>query len=699
MATIRNFNELNDIEGLQFIPISTTKIPKVKNWQHSLEKHDLNIGQGVGVVCGASSNGLQVIDIDAKYDLTGVLFEQYKRLINEVNPDLLKKLVVQKTKNGGYHFIFRCSEISGNQKLANRPTTEEEKRKAYDDVYKDELKKGADDAKARKEADKAYKNDKVRVLLETREEGGYIACYPTEGYEMIYGDFFSISELTPEERETLHSIARQFNQTLPEEPSIKKTVPKAAQEGLSTFEDYNQRGDVVALLQEHGWKIVGQKGQKTIFLRPGQTTSQSSGNFDHEKNWFSVFTTSSEFEPETAYLPYAVYAYLECNKDFQLASKKLFELGYGEKLKSKDKEKTSSTRVIQSRINPDDGDYSFLAAADDYDGYLGQVIDGTLPMGLTTGSPELDANFLFKEGNMVSINGIDNTGKTSFILWLELLAALYHNWKGILFVSENSLGGVMRKLIQFYWGKQLHGNFAMSKEEYHVAKQFIEKHFFLIKAQEDLFNYKDILNMVRKARQKTPELKYCMIDPYNSLKVDLSGFSKLSTHEYHYEALSELKAYGQQTRFGWFVNHHAYSAAARLKDGEKKYPVAPKKEDTEGGVKVANKTDDFLTIHRLTQHPSDWMITEVHVRKIKDTETGGRPTPLEMPIRFEMYKGGTAFREKTEMGYGIDPIEEWHYKNGTKIDHRKENGAFNFDNLKMPYKDGNDDPLPTDIKF
>jgi len=73
------------------------------------------------------------------------------------------------------------------------------------------------------------------------------------------------------------------------------------------------------------------------------------------------------------------------------------------------------------------------------------------------------------------------------------------------------------------------------------------------------------------------------------------------------------------------------------------------------------------------------MITEVHVRKIKDTETGGMPTPLESPVRFEMYKGGTAFKERPyEGGDAIDPIEEWHYKNGTKIDHRKTNSSFNF---------------------
>ena len=170
--------------------------------------------------------------------------------------------------------------------------------------------------------------------------------------------------------------------------------------------------------------------------------------------------------------------------------------------------------------------------------------------------------------------------------------------------------------------------------------------------------------------KKTLKLKkyhYGMIDPYNSLKIDLSGFSKLSTHEYHYEALSEIKSFGQQNNFGWFVNHHAVTAAARTKDGEKKYQAAPNKADTEGGQKVANKTDDFLTIHRVTQHPTDWMVTEVHVRKIKDTETGGRPTPLDMPVKFEMYKSGCGFIERLEEGgTPIDPINSWHLMNEFK---------------------------------
>jgi hypothetical protein len=685
---VMNFEDLHEIEGLQFIPVNAQKQPIVKDWQNSVKKYDLSNCVAVGLVCGKPSGNVEVIDIDQKYSLDGKLFENYKRLIHELDDSLLQKLVVQKTKNGGYHFIYRCSAIGGNTKLANRSTIDAEKDETYQKTYESEVSKGKDDSEARRVAEKSKINDKIRVLIETRGIGGQIVCNPSVGYEMIYGDLYGINDITPDERDILFGIARQFNEVMEEYALPAKSSAIKKTKGLSAFDDYNKRGDVIGLLQNHGWKVVKRQGPKTIFLRPGQTSSVSSGNFDENRNWFTVFTTSSEFEPEKAYLPYAVFAILECNKDFVEASRKLYDMGYGDK--DEPKKETTSTRVITSRVDVNDNDFSFLAKPQDYDDYLQSVRDGTLKMGLTTGSPSLDKHFLFKEGNLVMTNGIDNTGKSVFTWYLCLLAAMYHGWNGIIFSSENTLGAFMRKMIQFYWGKPLVGPNAMNETEYNIAKAFVEKHFSMIKAQEDLFNYKDIINMVKKA-SKVKKYHYGMIDPYNSLKIDLSGFSKLNTHEYHYEALSEIKAFGQQNNFGWFVNHHAVTAAARTKDGEKKYQTAPNKADTEGGQKVANKADDFLTIHRITQHPTDWMVTELHVRKIKDTETGGRPTSLDFPVKFEMYRGGCAFIERLEEGgQPIDPVHSWHIKRESvqsKIiieDKPKESST-----VWKPYKDNN----------
>ena len=111
---------------LKLIPINEKKVPLVKDWQSSSEEFELN-GYGVGLVCGKLSDNIEAIDIDLKYDLTGTLLQRYSDEIKNISPELLSKLVVQKTVSGGYHFIYRCNTIEGNKKLAQREATEQEK--------------------------------------------------------------------------------------------------------------------------------------------------------------------------------------------------------------------------------------------------------------------------------------------------------------------------------------------------------------------------------------------------------------------------------------------------------------------------------------------------------------------------------------------------------------------------------------------
>jgi len=638
-----NFSDLQQIPDLQFMPVTSKKLPIVKGWQTLFKKHNLSDSEGVGLVCGKLSGNLEVVDIDTKYDITGKLFEKYKAAIHNVDETLLEKLVVQQTQSGGYHFIYRCEKIEGNLKLASRYTTDGEKKFTYDL----EIQKGVTEEQAQKRA----KNDKVRVLLETRGEGGYIMCAPSNGYKLIHRDYYGIEDITIEQREILHNIARQFNE-VSVEARPERFENRQRIKGLSVFDDYNSRADIVSLLEQYGWKIVGNKGQKTVFLRPGQTTSQSSGNYDHSKKWFSVFTTSTEFEPQHAYLPYAVYAVLECNNDFSEASRKLYELGYGER-KEVEREINYKTPSVVTLV---DDDYSFLAKPEDYSQYLKQAREGNLPMGLSTGMPTVDKHFLFKHGNMVMVNGIDNVGKTKFILFLAFMSALLHNWNWIIYASENSLGTIMRTLIEFYFGKRLQ---KLNDIEYKVALDFSEKHFDLIKSDEDLYNYKDIINMAKKL-SKRKKYDSIMIDPYNSLKIDIQNSNKLNTHEYHYEAISEMKLFGKKNDIGIWVNNHAVTSALRNRDADG-FSKPPGKEDTEGGGKFSNKADEFLTIHRHTQHPQQWMITELHVSKVKETETGGCVTPKQQPIRLRMNISGCGFSEVDEgNNVTFDPIRSWH---------------------------------------
>jgi len=251
--------------------------------------------KGIAVICGAVSGNLEVIDIDLKNDVTGTL---YQNLVNDIG-SLIDKLYIVKTKSGGYHLYYRCEVIEGNIKLASRPATESE---AKDNPHVKQV-----------------------VLVETRGEGGYVIAPPTDGYERQSD--FNIPVISIDERDHILSVCRSFNE-------IIETVQTAReyQSGYSKtpWQDYNERGDIVTILTNHGWQIVNETSERVVFKRPGQTESKSSGDYHKDLKLFKVFTTSSQFEPGKGYNHYAVYAMLEHNNDFSKAAKELIKQGYGE---------------------------------------------------------------------------------------------------------------------------------------------------------------------------------------------------------------------------------------------------------------------------------------------------------------------------------------------------------------------------------
>jgi len=148
-----------------------------------------------------------------------------------------------------------------------------------------------------------------------------------------------------------------------------------------------------------------------------------------------------------------------------------------------------------------------------------------------------------------------------------------------------------------------------------------------------------------------------IIDPYNALDLDIEH-TKLSSHEFHYKVTSQLRAFCKKNDVSIYLNTHAVTEALRKvhKDGDYAgFPMAPNKADTEGGGKFSNRADDFITVHRYVSHPTDFMITEIHVRKIKETETGGRPTQRDNPFRMRMEPGGCGFRD---VHTGYTPLKD-----------------------------------------
>ncbi len=262
--------------------------------------------KGIAVICGAVSGGLEVIDIDTKYE-TFPLWEQIKVKIPQ---DIFAKLHIVNTKSNGYHLYYKCEEIEGNQKLAQRLPTAEE----------------------------LHNNPQIKTycIIETRGEAGYVVAPPSEGYTIVQK---GINIITIEERSTLFEVMRSFNEIIEEQIIEAHQRPSTKDYGVSPFEDYNKRGDISGLLQSHGWTIVKENSERVYYLRPG-SKAEHSGSYNKSLGLFSVFSVNTPFTPQKGYRPAIVYAILEHNADYKKAAKALLEQGYGEKKTSDRLERT-----------------------------------------------------------------------------------------------------------------------------------------------------------------------------------------------------------------------------------------------------------------------------------------------------------------------------------------------------------------------
>lgn len=317
--------------GLRVIPVTNEKRPACKGWkQYQTGQTEQQVKElfsnpvwGIAILTG---QGVEAIDVDAKYWLhnSDLLTDYMKH--NDVkngNACPLTSLCIQSTVNGGYHIIYRCPEIEGNKKLAQRLATGEE----------------------------AEKGERVKVLFETRGEGGYIVAHPSPGYELENGDLANLPEITPDQRAGLFAAARDFDETGAEIPEPIEHPKIKTGQGLTPWDDYNAKHNALDLLTSAGWQEVFTQGEKVYLKRPGDTKAAYSGNYHTGKGIFVCFSSSTEFEPEKGYTAYGVYTILNHGGDFSASAKQLYTEGFGERVISKKVKRAESLSTPPPPVN------------------------------------------------------------------------------------------------------------------------------------------------------------------------------------------------------------------------------------------------------------------------------------------------------------------------------------------------------------
>jgi len=250
---------------------------------------------GMALVC---VNGIECIDIDVKHDggagIDKAYFEGVKQW--QGGPEILKKCCLQKTKSNGWHLIYKTDIHQGNTKLAK-------------------LKGG-------KEA-----------VIETRGVGGLVYIHPSPGYTVLNGSLTNLQKLEDNERMTLFCEAVNHNYVERHEThaAITKQAQQHIAEGVTPWDDYNEKTDIVGLLESAGWRVLS-TGKRITLTKPGSRSGDVHATIITAGDGtpvFYPFTTATEFEAEKCYNAFAVYATLAHRGDRSAAAKDLYQQGFG----------------------------------------------------------------------------------------------------------------------------------------------------------------------------------------------------------------------------------------------------------------------------------------------------------------------------------------------------------------------------------
>ena len=308
-------------------------------------------------------------------------------------------------------------------------------------------------------------------------------------------------------------------------------------------------------------------------------------------------------------------------------------------------------KSAQREMLINDGDMSFISSDDEDFRWIDDFSQGKIEVGLDTGDKALDEHFRYKK-EFVIMNGHSNVGKTTTALYLIANAAIRHGWKWAIYSSENRTASVKMQLMQFAMDRKV-GDMSYSQRK--QAYKWVQEHFTIINNNQ-VYSYSDIIVFMEKIMRQQ-QVDAIFVDPYNSLKLDMKG-SNIGTHDYHYEAASEFLTFSKANNVAVWLNMHAVTEAQRRK-GADGLPIAPYAEDTEGGGKFVNRCDCFITIHRKVQSPDHSIrkLSEFHVRKVRETETGGSPTSLDEPYKLVMNLSHTGFTSWGGVSKLFQPIE------------------------------------------
>lgn len=337
---------------------------------------------GLGIVTGQISGNLEMLEFEGRAVHEGLLREATDLTAAAGLGDVWSRLIggyLEATPSDGLHILYRLADmpVPGNTPLATRP------------AHPDEI---TDDERERMAKDKAagrVPRDPVRVLIETRGEGGFVVVAPSYGtvhptgkpWQLIQGGPATIPTLTADERNSLFQVLASLDQ-MPEPPATLFAQPG---KGGRDFSDDPRPGDRWAeqtdwadILLPRGWKLVCTRGPVRHWLRPGKPRGMSATTGRPPYDNLFNFSTSVGLPHREPLTKFRVLAELDHGGDYRAAAEELVRQGYGTNKEERTKSTLTAT-TNKEETSPRIGAAPPFADPSMYTGILGDIVEAAAP--------------------------------------------------------------------------------------------------------------------------------------------------------------------------------------------------------------------------------------------------------------------------------------------------------------------------------
>ena len=254
-----------------------------------------------GIVTGYDY--LECIDIDLKVLSTAQeqkeFWNEYIGYLEDNILDFEDKFAVYKTRNAGYHILYKSKRVEGNLKLAK--------------------------LKGHKEA-----------IIETRGKSGYVFAYPDN--KISKKSYFDIDFISDQDREIIMHFSKIYNyvEEVPFTAPKKDKANYPSNSGVTPWDDYNDKTDIFDLINSDFSIPSGGNKNKHILIKRFGSTSPHSGYVYKDSGCMYLFTTGTIYPHETLLTPFSVYTYKFHNGDFSESAKKIYADGYGDRVVKKE---------------------------------------------------------------------------------------------------------------------------------------------------------------------------------------------------------------------------------------------------------------------------------------------------------------------------------------------------------------------------